>query len=124
MQYDFGGHIDVSQVLTTVQILPVYPRNKVILNATLLLPHEVLAIGNFRYEGGIILQDTTYPRTSPDCLPFATSYGTVDFGAVLPIRTGFTVQAGVKNLFNRNYYYTAGYPEIGRNWFLDLRYKY
>jgi iron complex outermembrane receptor protein len=124
MQYDFGGHIDVSQVLTTVQILPVYPRNKVILNATLLLPHEVLAIGNFRYEGGIILQDTTYPRTSPDCLPFATSYGTVDLGAVVPIRTGFTVQAGVKNLFNRNYYYTAGYPEIGRNWFLDLRYKY
>ena len=35
-----------------------------------------------------------------------------------------SVQAGVKNLLDRNYFYTAGYPEIGRNWFLNFRYRF
>ena len=35
-----------------------------------------------------------------------------------------TVQAGIKNLLDRNYYYTAGYPEEGRNWFVNLRYQF
>jgi hypothetical protein len=26
--------------------------------------------------------------------------------------------------FDRNYYYVAGYPEEGRNWFLNLRYRF
>jgi iron complex outermembrane recepter protein len=121
--YDFGDRVDISQVLTAVQILPTYPKNKVIFNAALRLPHEILAIGNFRYEGGIILQDTTY-RTAPANLPFATSYGTVDFGGVIPIHAGFSVQAGVRNLFDRNYYYTAGYPEMGRNWYFNARYRF
>jgi iron complex outermembrane receptor protein len=30
----------------------------------------------------------------------------------------------VRNLFDRNYYYTAGFPEEGRNWFLNLRYRF
>jgi len=30
----------------------------------------------------------------------------------------------VKNLFDRNYYYTAGYPEIRRNWFVNLRFHF
>ena len=123
MLYDFGDRIDISQVLTSIQILPTYPKNKVIFNATLRLPHDVLAIGNFRYEGGIILQDTTY-RTPPGNLPFSTSYGTVDLGALIPIHAGFSVQAGVRNLFDRDYYYTAGYPEAGRNWYLNARYRF
>ena len=35
-----------------------------------------------------------------------------------------SLQAGVKNLLDRNYYYTAGYPEEGRNWFFNLRYHF
>jgi hypothetical protein len=35
-----------------------------------------------------------------------------------------TLQAGVKNLFDRDYYYTSGYPEAGRNWFFNLRYRF
>ncbi len=123
MVYNFGDLVDVSQVLTSIQILPTYPKNKVIFNATLRLPHEILAIGNFRYEGGIILQDNTY-RTAPQNLAFASSYGTVDFGTVLPIYSGFSVQAGVRNLFDRDYYYTAGYPEAGRNWYFNARYRF
>jgi len=44
--------------------------------------------------------------------------------AVVPVRNGMTVQAGVKNLLDRNYYYTAGYPEAGRTWFLNFRYRF
>jgi iron complex outermembrane receptor protein len=123
MAYNFGDRVDVSQVLTTIQILPTYPKNKVIANAILRLPHEVLAIANYRYEGGITLQDTTY-RTAPGHLPFSTSYGTVDLGTVVPIRAGLSVQVGAKNLLDRNYYYTAGFPEAGRNWFFNLRYRF
>jgi iron complex outermembrane receptor protein len=34
------------------------------------------------------------------------------------------MQAGVKNLFDRNYYYWEGFPEEGRNWYLTLRYTF
>ena len=122
--YDFGDRIDISQVLTTINYLPTYPKNKVIFNTALRLPREILAIATYRYEGGIILQDTTYPRTSPDYLPFATSYGIMDLGTIVPIHAGFSAQVGVKNLFDRDYYYTAGYPEAGRNWYINLRYTY
>ncbi len=124
MAYDFGDRIDISQVLTTINYLPTYPKNKVIFDVALRLPREILAIAAYRYEGGIILQDTTYPRTSPGYLPFATSDGIVDLGAIVPIRAGFSAQVGLKNLFGRNYYYTAGYPEAGRNWYFNLRYTY
>jgi iron complex outermembrane receptor protein len=44
--------------------------------------------------------------------------------ASIPVHHGVSVQAGVRNLFDRNYYYTAGFPEEGRNWFLNLRYRF
>jgi outer membrane receptor protein involved in Fe transport len=44
--------------------------------------------------------------------------------AVVPIRPGMSAQVGLENLFDPYYYDTAGYPEIGRNWFLDLRYRF
>jgi iron complex outermembrane recepter protein len=121
--YDFSGRVDISQVLTSIQLLPTYPKNKVLFNASLRLPHEILATGTFRYEGGITLQDTTY-KTVPANLAFASSYGTVDIGTVVPIQAGFSVQAGIKNVFDRNYYYTAGYPEAGRNWYFNARYRF
>ena len=87
-------------------------------------PHQILAILNERYESGLTLQDTTYATTSPLFLPYSESYATTDIVAVVPIRAGMSLQAGVKNLLDRNYYYTAGYPEEGRNWFFNLRYHF
>jgi iron complex outermembrane recepter protein len=123
MVYNFGDVANVSQVLTSIQILPTYPKNKVIANFVLRLPREILAMANYRYEGGITLQDTTY-RTPPGNLAFSTSYGTVDIGTVIPIIAGLSAQAGIKNLFDRDYYYTPGFPEIGRNWFFNMRYRF
>ncbi len=123
LEYNFGDNIDVSKVLSTVQILPTYPMDKVVANATVRLPHEILAIVGARYESGISMQDTTY-RTPPGNLPFDVAYGTVDLGTVVPIHAGLSAQAGIKNLFDRYYFYTPGYPEPGRNWYVNLRYKF
>jgi iron complex outermembrane receptor protein len=119
--YAFANMPDVSQINTSISILPTLPKNKVIFNATMQLPHKVLAMANFRYEGGLTLQDTTYSPARP---PYGASYGTVDLGTVAPIYAGLSLQAGIKNLFDRDYYYTAGYPESGRNWFFNLRYRF
>jgi outer membrane receptor protein involved in Fe transport len=85
---------------------------------------QVLGIVNVRYEGGLTLQDTTYATTSPLFLPYRQALATVDLGVVAPIWKGATVQAGVKNLLDRNYYYNAGFPEAGRTWFLNFRYSF
>jgi iron complex outermembrane recepter protein len=121
LAYDFANVPGVSQINTAVQILPTMPRNKLIVNAVVRLPHNVLATANARYEGGITLQDTTY---RPSGLPFGESYGTLDLGAVAPVWKGVTLESGVKNLLDRDYYYTAGFPEQGRNWYFNLRYRY
>jgi iron complex outermembrane receptor protein len=122
--YDFAALPNVSAVNTSISVLPVLPRNKAIGTATLRLPHQILAIVNERYESGLVVQDTTYATTSPFFLPHSESYATTDLGVIAPIRAGVSVQAGVKNLFDRNYFYTAGYPEIGRNCFLNFRYRF
>ena len=102
------GTLPDASAVNTSSIPPVLPKNKFTGTVSYRLPHEILAIFNERYEGGLTLQDTTYATTSPLFLPYAESYATTELLAV--------VQAGVKNLFDRNYYYTAGYPETGRNW--------
>lgn len=122
--YGFSSLPNVSAVNTSITILPTLPKNKFIGTASFRLPHQILAILNERYESGLILQDTTYAPTSPLFLPYPESYATTDLIGMAPIRAGISVEAGVRNLFDRNYYYTAGYPEIGRNWFANLRYRF
>jgi len=122
--YDFGSLANVSTVNTSITILPTLPKNKFVGTVTYRFPHQIMAIVNERYEGGLTLQDTTYASTSLLFLPYGESYATTDIVAVVPIRSGISVQVGVKNLLDRNYYYTAGYPEEGRNWFFNLRYHF
>jgi iron complex outermembrane receptor protein len=122
--YHFGDWPNVSTVNTSITVLPTLPKNKVVAGATLRAPREILGVVNVRYEGGLTLQDTTYSSSSPFFAPFAESYATVDVGVIAPLARGVSAQAGVKNLLDRNYYYTAGYPEEGRNWYLNLRYRF
>jgi iron complex outermembrane receptor protein len=100
------------------------PKNKLIGTGTFRLPYQILGIVTARYEGGVTLQDTTYSSTSPLYQPYGESLATFDAATEVPIRAKFTAQAGVKNLLDRNYFYNAGYPEEGRNWFLNLRYRF
>jgi iron complex outermembrane receptor protein len=111
--------------LSSPLVLPIgVPKNKLIGTATFQLPYHILGMVSERYEGGVTLQDTSYSSSSPLYLPYGEALATTDLGVTVPVHTRFKAQAGVKNLFDRNYYYTAGYPEEGRNWFLNLRYQF
>jgi iron complex outermembrane receptor protein len=124
IHYDFASLAGVSAANTSISILPILPRNKLIATAALRGFRNVMGIVNFRYEGGLTLQDTTYATTSPLFLPYAQSFAVTDLGLVAPVWKGATVHIGVKNVFDRNYYYNAGFPEAGRNWFLNLCYRF
>ena len=87
---------------------------------TVELPLQILGLVTYRYEGGIQLYDSNIPGSSP----FGSSFGVVDVGTVASVRSGRKLQAGVKNLLDRDYYYTAGYPQAGRKWYFNLRYQY
>ena len=71
-----------------------------------------------RYESGTLAgADNGVP------IP-ASKFAAVDLGVIVPVRAGLSVQAGVKNLFDRNYYYQEGFPEEGRNWTATVRYLF
>jgi iron complex outermembrane receptor protein len=122
--YAFASWSNVSRVNTSVSVLPTLPKNKIVAGATVRVARDIMGIVNLRYEGGLTLQDTTYSAKSPLFLPYAASYATVDVGLIAPLARGVSLQTGVKNLLDRNYYYTAGYPEEGRNWYVNLRYRF
>jgi iron complex outermembrane recepter protein len=100
--------------------LPSMTKNKFIGNAMVEMPHQILGLVTYRYEGGIRLYDSYLAGSAP----FGSSFGVVDVGTVAPIKAGLKLQAGIKNLFDRDYYYQAGYPQMGRNWYFNVRYQY
>lgn len=66
-----------------------------------------------------------------DSKRYSTSYGAVSapfslFNAVASYHVWkyFSVEGGVNNLLDRNYSLVEGYPEPGRNYFVNLRYRY
>jgi iron complex outermembrane receptor protein len=91
------------------------PRHKSVATATLRLPKEIAALLSMRAQSGIAaMSDNGLP------LPEA-AFTTFDIGAVVPIRSRATMQVGVKNLLDRDYYYWEGFPEAGRNGYVTLR---
>jgi iron complex outermembrane receptor protein len=94
------------------------PRHKTIGTAAVRLPRGATGVLSARYQSGIVAMSDNGLS-----LP-ASKFATVDLGATLPIRAGATMQVGVKNLFDRNYYYWEGFPEEGRSWYLTLRYAF
>ena len=94
------------------------PRHKAVTAATWRLPRKTLAVGTLRYESGTLAgADNGLPMP-------ASKFAVVDLGVIVPVRAGLAVQAGVKNLFDRNYYYQEGFPEEGRNWNATIRYRF
>jgi len=120
-----SADLPTGATLSSALVLPTgLPKNKLIGTGTFRFPHQILGLVSMRYEGGVTLQDTSYASTSALYLPYGSSLASVDLAAVVPVRTKFSVQAGARNLLDRNYFYTAGYPEEGRNWFVNLRYRF
>jgi iron complex outermembrane receptor protein len=86
--------------------------------ATLRLPRDTTALISTRYQDGTVAMSDNGLR-----LP-AARFTTIDAGGTFPIRSNVSVQGGIKNLLDRDYYYWEGFPEPGRNWYLTLRYAF
>jgi iron complex outermembrane recepter protein len=122
LDYGFDENPNVDKVNTSILTLSSVPKNKVIANATVHLPRQIIGMATFKYEGGLTLQDNdAFGNYLPS---HSTSFGTVDLGTVVPVYKGISLQAGLKNLFDRDYYYNAGYPEAGRTWYFNGRYRF
>jgi iron complex outermembrane receptor protein len=96
--------------------------------------------GDPMYKGFIYLGWQALPDfTITPNLSLASNRWTSDTAGKLYFKTGafalagilldyrvadhFDINAGVKNLFDENYQLTAGFPEPGRNFFMQLRYR-
>ena len=99
-------------------LLPGTPKHKEIGSVSYRTVHQILLLAIARYEAGRISQnDAGYYQP-------ASNFATADLGIVVPVRYGLDLQSGVRNLFDRNYFYVQGYPEPGRNWYFNVRYRF
>lgn len=94
------------------------PKHKAVGTATIRLPRQVLLVAAARYEAG------TITASDSGLVVPASKFATADLGGIIPIRERLSVHAGVKNILDRSYYYQEGFPEAGRNWFFDVRYRF
>lgn len=71
-----------------------------------------MAIGTWRYylDGGETVK--------------LSGFGNSNAKLIYEPVSGLSLEAGVSNLFDKNYYYQAGYPEEGRIYFGNIRYKF
>ena len=88
---------------------------------------------NFNFSGTYVgrradsdFESTFNPVTGvcegPYCISSNPSYVRWDTAASIPLRYGLTVTTQVQNLFDRKYQDAVGYPALGRNYRLGLRY--
>ncbi len=94
------------------------PKHKVLSIASLQLPRRVLLLATARYESGTI--DT---NNAGFVVP-ASKFASADLGGVIPVYRNVEMEVGVKNIFDRLYFYQEGFPEPGRNWYCNMRYQF
>jgi len=94
------------------------PKHKTVGTTSLRLPRKATGMVAAQYQSGAVgMSDNGLP------LPVG-KFATVDMGVTMPIRSGVSLQTGVRNILDRNYYYWEGFPQEGRNWYLTLRYLF
>ncbi|HYO80925.1 MAG TPA: TonB-dependent receptor [Bryobacteraceae bacterium] len=94
------------------------PRHKVYSMARYSLHKRVTAFADFTYEGG------RWAANDAGRVLQAGSFGAAGVGGSASLYRAVELQSGVNNLFDRNYVYVPGYPEAGRNWYVNLRYRF
>ncbi|MEN6484144.1 MAG: TonB-dependent receptor [Syntrophobacteraceae bacterium] len=62
--------------------------------------------------------------SSSDGVRVAREYALVNTKAIYEIGKGFTIEGGINNLTDANYALDEGYPLDGRNYFMNLRYRW
>ncbi len=94
------------------------PKHKIVGVANLDLPRKIFLLATVRYESG------TITANDAGAIVPASKFATADLGLIVPLRAGISLQTGIKNIFDRNYYYQEGFPEPGRNWDFSIRYRF
>lgn len=94
------------------------PRHKVFSSATYRLYSRVTLLADLSYEAG------RYTQNEAGTIRPASKFVTVGIGASARVYRNAELQAGVNNLFDRNYFIFDGYPEAGRNMYVNLRYRF
>jgi iron complex outermembrane recepter protein len=94
------------------------PRHKAYGSAGYRLLKRFSAIADLSYEANRWTQNdaSRYLRVSPNAV--------VGIGGTASLYGGAELQAGVSNLFDRNYWIVDGYPESGRSAYVNLRYRF
>ncbi len=99
------------------------PKHKTVGTANIRLPYDISLFATARYESGNIgnfsVNELGYTYPIP-----ASKFATADLGGTFRLFGGPKLQAGVKNIFDRYYYYREGYPMIGRNWYCNMKYEF
>ncbi|MEJ2245376.1 MAG: TonB-dependent receptor [Acidobacteriota bacterium] len=99
------------------------PKHKTVGSANILLPRDISLLAAARYENGnigdFLVDEENFLRVIP-----ASNFATADLGGIIPVFGGTKLRIGVKNIFDRNYYYREGYPMAGRNWYCNMKYNF
>lgn len=81
-------------------------------------PFNISTFADLTYEGGR-WQSNDAGRVSR-----APSFAAIGLGGTARVFRDGEIQAGINNLLDRNYFYVQGYPEAGRNFYINLRYRF
>jgi vitamin B12 transporter len=69
-----------------------------------------------------IVNGVCQPGPGSPCITSNPSYVRWDTAASVPLRYGLTISTQVQNLFDRKYHDAVGYPALGRNYRLGVKY--
>ncbi len=94
------------------------PKHKVYSSATYTPFSRITLLADLRYEAGRFYQNDagTFGR--------ASQFATVGLGGTARMYRQIDLQAGINNLLDRNYFLVDGYPESGRTFYVNLRYRF
>lgn len=63
-------------------------------------------------------------KGTPDSYPTLSGFAVAGFKSTYRIQDGLSVEAGIRNINNKNYEYSDGYPMPGRTWFAGANYSF
>lgn len=94
------------------------PRHKVYSTATYSWRSRFTVLADFLYEGG------RWNANDAGRVLRASSFAAVGLNGSVRLYRQAELQAGINNLFDRDYFLVQGYPEAGRNFYVNLRYRF
>ncbi|MCL4783497.1 MAG: TonB-dependent receptor [Bryobacterales bacterium] len=94
------------------------PRHKLYSTAAYQWRGRVTLLGDLLYEGG------RWNSNDAGRVLRAISFASAGLSASTRLNRQTELQVGVSNLFDRNYFLVEGYPEAGRSYYVNLRYRF